>query len=76
MRLLSRLKELSLFIIFLICPAMVYPEIRVPQDDFVAGWKRAEKPKVFAKKELFNYIDGGAELFLELGFENLVVQAV
>ena len=52
----------------------IYSEIRVPQDDFVAGWKRAEKPKVFAKKELFNYIDGGAELFLELGFENLVVQ--
>jgi hypothetical protein len=52
----------------------LYPENRVPQDDFVPGWRRAEHKKVFARKELFNYIDGGAELFLEFGFDNLVIQ--
>ena len=74
MKPLSRLKEFSLFLIFLSCVAMIYPEIRVPQDDFVPGWRRAEHKKVFARKELFNYIDGGAELFLEFGFDNLVIQ--
>ncbi|MCI0471619.1 MAG: hypothetical protein L0Y73_08180, partial [Candidatus Aminicenantes bacterium] len=32
------------------------------------------KTRLFKKADLFNHIDGGAELFLEFGFEDLLVQ--
>jgi hypothetical protein len=46
----------------------------LPPDGFAAGWKRAAPPKRFAQADLYGYIDGGAELFLEYGFEELTVQ--
>lgn len=39
-----------------------------------AEWKKVEGPKVFTSDDLYGHIDGGAELFLELGFEQLTVQ--
>jgi len=45
-----------------------------PADGFEPGWVKAEAARVFQRGELFNYIDGGAELFLEFGFDRLVVQ--
>jgi hypothetical protein len=46
----------------------------LPPDGFAPGWVKAEKPGLFKKVDLFNYVDGGAELFLEFGFDTLVVQ--
>ncbi|MGE5357725.1 MAG: DUF6599 family protein [Bacteroidales bacterium] len=46
----------------------------LPGDNVVAGWKKAEAPKRFTQADLYGYIDGGAELFLEYGFEQLTVQ--
>jgi hypothetical protein len=42
--------------------------------EFGAGWKRAAPPRVFEGADLFNHIDGAAELFLELGFRRVVVE--
>lgn len=39
----------------------------------VIPWKTAGPPEVFKKDGLFGYIDGGAELFLQYGFEELSV---
>lgn len=39
----------------------------------VIPWKAAGPPEVFKKDGLFGYIDGGAELFLQYGFEELSV---
>lgn len=46
----------------------------LPPDGFLGGWKQSDPPKRFAEADLYGYIDGGAELFLEFGFEQLTVQ--
>lgn len=43
-------------------------------DQFADGWKRSQALMRFAQKDLYGYIDGGAELFLEFGFSELLVQ--
>jgi hypothetical protein len=47
----------------------------LPADGAVAGCTRAGAPEVYPGAELYGLIDGGAELFLELGFERATVQA-
>jgi hypothetical protein len=46
----------------------------LPADGTVAGCTRAGAPEVYPGSELYGLIDGGAELFLELGFERVTVQ--
>lgn len=48
--------------------------IILPDDNFVVGWITAGKTLRFVGSDLFNYIDGGAELFHEFGFKELLVQ--
>jgi len=45
-----------------------------PGDEFAPGWRRYQTPMVFSAKDLYGYIDGGAELFFEFGFSELTVQ--
>jgi hypothetical protein len=47
----------------------------LPGDGFTAGWKKSAPLRTFISQDLFNHIDGGAELFLEFGFSKLLVQA-
>jgi hypothetical protein len=44
-------------------------------DGFAAGWKKSAPLRTFISQDLFNHIDGGAELFLEFGFAKLLVQS-
>lgn len=37
----------------------------------VAGWKRVEGPAVYTRENLFEYIDGAADLFLQYDFREL-----
>ncbi len=46
----------------------------MPAEAAVAGWKKADAVRVFGGPDLYGYIDGGAELFLEFGFERLTIQ--
>jgi len=46
----------------------------LPPDGFMRTWRRSERVRVFTSGDLYGYIDGGAELFLEFGFEQLTVQ--
>jgi len=46
----------------------------MPSDAAVAGWKKSEAARVFGGADLYGYIDGGAELFLEFGFDRLTLQ--
>ncbi len=48
--------------------------IPMPADNVAAGWARAGNPRLFTKADLYGYIDGGAELFLEFGFDQLSLQ--
>jgi hypothetical protein len=46
----------------------------LPPDGFSGAWKKNGPMKVFTSEDLYGHIDGGAEAFLELGFEQLTVQ--
>ncbi len=46
----------------------------LPADGF-DGWTKSGKPRVYTKADLYGRIDGGAEVFLEIGFEQLLVQS-
>ncbi len=41
----------------------------------VPGWKREGKIQVFSPQTLYNYIDGGADLYLKYDFQELQVSA-
>jgi len=56
-------------------PAEAVAQSVLPGDGFSAGWKLSGRPRTFISQDLFNHIDGGAELFLEFGFARLQVQA-
>lgn len=43
------------------------------EDVRLEGWEPAAGPEVYEKTGLFGYIDGGAEIFLQYGFEAAVV---
>lgn len=45
-----------------------------PADGFVPGWKRSGPVEAYNPSALYNVIDGGAELFLEMGFAELRMQ--
>lgn len=46
-----------------------------PGDNFSPGWQRDGQIRSFKEADLFNHINGGAELFLEFGFKELQVQS-
>ena len=49
-------------------------DIKLPGSGFFPGWKTNGAPRTFVRTDLFNHIDGGAELFLEFGFDRVTVQ--
>ena len=46
----------------------------LPVDGFSGAWKKNGPMKVFRSEDLYGHINGGAEAFLELGFDQLTVQ--
>ncbi len=46
----------------------------IPEPGFAPGWAQAGPLRTFTGQDLFNQIDGGAELFLEFGFVKLRLQ--
>jgi hypothetical protein len=46
----------------------------LPAENAVPGWKKIETLRLFNKADLYGYIDGGAEVFLEFGFDQLTLQ--
>lgn len=46
----------------------------LPDEAAVPGWKKNGAPRVFTRADLYGYIDGGAELFFEFGFDRLTLQ--
>jgi len=46
----------------------------IPAPEFAPGWAKAGPLRTFTGQDLFNQIDGGAELFLEFGFARLRLQ--
>lgn len=46
----------------------------LPGDGDVRGWSRDGEAQEFAQDQLFDYIDGGAEIYHEYGFRRVIVQ--
>ena len=67
-------KSFRVFLFLSLAVSLTAAEIVLPGDDFLPGWKRSGLPLTFIKADLFNHIDGGAELFLEFGFEKVSCQ--
>jgi hypothetical protein len=51
------------------------PSASLPGPGFAPGWAVSGPPRTFTGQDLFNQIDGGAELFLEFGFVRLRLQS-
>ena len=64
----------ALLLILLPVTAGAASAIDLPGAGFHPGWKPAGKARIYAAKNLYGYINGGAELFLEFGFTGLTVQ--
>jgi hypothetical protein len=45
----------------------------LPDPDHFANWKIKDSIEVFKGDELFSYIDGGADLYLEYGFDEVAI---
>jgi len=63
---------LPLFALFLI--AAPTTQDLLPASGFLGKWQKSGVARTFHSADLYGHIDGGAELFLEFGFEELVVQ--
>jgi hypothetical protein len=46
----------------------------LPPNGFLQMWDRSAPARIFNTADLYGFIDGGAELYLEFGFEQLAVQ--
>lgn len=57
-----------------LAPLAAPAAIEFPADGFVPGWKRSGPVETYVPTALYNVIDGGAELFLEMGFTDLRIQ--
>jgi len=49
-------------------------EILLPESQFISGWIRSDTLREFTSANLYGHINGGAEIFFELGFNKLTVQ--
>src|SRR4030042_5721579 len=69
---MKRVVILGLFL----CSARLLPAFQatVLPEHLISGWASAGPAAEFQGRNLFNYIDGGAEIFLEFGFDRLLVQ--
>lgn len=70
------LKRTFLVIIFAVTifPSVAGHDIKklLPAISDLPGWKISEEPRVFSGDELFDLIDGGADLYYEYGFQQVV----
>lgn len=70
------LRKIIFFIVFLpIFSESLTAQINLPESNFFPGWEKSGKNRHFSRSNLFDYINGGAEIFHEFGFIDLVVQS-
>jgi len=81
MKMMGKTKEVIisfLLIFFLLSSCTNYYKNEVlhllPTQNEMKGWVKKGKPNLYFKNQLCDYINGGAEIFLEYGFDTLVTQ--
>jgi len=68
------MKKLSISILYLLLTTQLLAQVKFPDNNVINGWVKSEASRVFKKAALFNHINGGAEIFHEFGFDELIVQ--
>ncbi len=63
-----------LLVVFSLLAFVPLAALDFPGDNFYPGWQRSGACEKYEPAGLYNVIDGGAELFLEMGFSELQVQ--
>jgi hypothetical protein len=70
---MKKLYYLAIFFLLTISPLMSVNHLdffkKIPQE--ISGWTKTEKDTIYTKDNLYDYIDGGAELYLSYGFIKL-----
>ncbi|MBN1407556.1 MAG: hypothetical protein JW956_07200 [Calditrichaceae bacterium] len=65
---------LILIIILSSIQIAICASVTLPENNFLQGWFKSDYQLTFYKNDLYGHINGGAELFLEFGFDSLLVQ--
>lgn len=60
--------------VLLLFASSAFAGLNFPANDFSPGWEKSGEMLKFKANNLYGRINGGAELFLEFGFDNLQVQ--
>ena len=47
------------------------PRDLLPSDNAVKGWKQSTAPKIYKDSQLWEYINGGADVYLDYGFQRV-----
>lgn len=67
-------KSIMIFIYLFLLNLTVSPGLKLPGDDCYPGWKVRGSTDRYLQQDLYGHINGGAELFLEFGFDSLLVR--
>jgi hypothetical protein len=73
------MKKYRIIVIFLIGPSLLYADrsklqTLLPSPHQIEGWKTAFEPEIYSGEDLYLYINGGAEMYHEYGFQRVIVQ--
>lgn len=68
------MKKFTISLLYLLITSQSLAQIKLPGNNVINGWVKSEASRVFKKTALFNHINGGAEIFHEFGFDELIVQ--
>ena len=68
------MRSILTLIIIICCTGNLAADVKLPVDNFYPGWIKADSLRRFSAPNLYRHINGGAEIFLELGFQELLVQ--
>lgn len=60
--------------VFLLSAGLGWAQSSIPDARAFPGWKPDGAPDIYTQADLYGYMDGGAELFFEFGFQDLTVQ--
>lgn len=69
-----RTRAVGLLLALLVAGGASAATLSLPESSAVPGWERQGQLRRFTAADLYGHINGGAELFLELGFEELLAQ--
>ena len=73
-RILSRRFHPFLLAFLFLLPLQTPDRPPLPDDRVASGWIRSGAMRSFQREDLYNHINGGAELFYEFGFERVYIQ--